>query len=121
MKSHRRKRISLELLDEGRIKEGFLIWLDIIHEKFLLKINPQEYFRMEFIEWDQFIMDGLGIVVVLKEILDKLKDLIHVQVLTRKRNSFNEDVDDFLIFTMDSTKNKKRKLKQKKDTKKYKD
>jgi len=47
---------------------------------------------MEFIEWDQFIMDGLGIVVVLKEIMQKLKDLI--QMLTRKRNSFNEKLDD---------------------------
>jgi len=60
MKSHKRKRRSLEFLDEGRIKEGFLIWFDIIHEKFLPKISHQEYFRMEFIEWDQFIKDGLG-------------------------------------------------------------
>jgi len=64
MKSHRRKSRSLELLDEGRIKEGFLIWLDKIHEEFLFFINFQEYFRMEFIEWDEFIMDGLGIFVV---------------------------------------------------------
>jgi len=101
MKSHRRKRRPLELLDEGRIKEGFLIWLDIIHEKILIVINHQEYFRMEFIEWDQFIMDGLGIIVCLKQILDKLEDLI--QMLTRKRNSFNEKLDDFLIFTIIST------------------
>jgi len=109
MKSHRRKRRSLELLDEGRIKEGFLIWLDIIHEKlFLLKNNLQEYFRMEFIEWYQFIMDGLGIFVVLKEILENKKDL--TQILTRKRNSFNKKFDDFLIFTFFSTIKKRRIL-----------
>jgi len=71
MKSHRRKGRSLELLDEGRIKEGFLISLDIIHEEFLLFFNDQEYFRMEFIEWDQLIMDGLGIFVILNEIFEK--------------------------------------------------
>jgi len=98
------------LLDEGRIKEGFLIWLDIIHEKFLLKINHQEYFRMGFIEWDQFIMDRLGIIVVLKEIYEKLEDLI--QMLTRKRNSFNEKFDDFLILTKVSTIKKRRILKK---------
>jgi len=65
-----------------------LIWLDKIHEEFLLFINHQEYFRMEFIDWDQFIMDGLGIIVLFNEILEKLKDLL--QMLTRKRNSFNE-------------------------------
>ena len=108
MKSQRRKRRSLELLDEGRIKEGFLIWLDIIHEKILPIISHQEYFRMEFIEWDQLIMDGLGIVVILKEILEKIEDLI--QMLTRKRNSFNEKFDDFLIFTILSTINKRRFL-----------
>jgi len=103
MKSYRRKRRSLELLDEGRIKEGFLIWLDIIYKKI------QEYFRMEFIEWDQLIMDGLGIFVILKEILDKLKDLI--QMMTRKRNSFNEKFYDFLILTILSTTSKRRILK----------
>jgi len=108
MKSHRRKRRSLELLDDGRIKEGFLIWLDIIHKKILFFINHQEYFRMEIIEWDQFIMDGLGIAVLLKEIFEKIKDLI--QILTRKRNFFNEEVDDFLISTILSTINKKRIL-----------
>jgi len=56
---------------------------------------------MEFIEWDQFIMDGLGIFVLLKEIFEKLEYLI--QMLTRKRNSFNEDIDDFMIFTIIST------------------
>jgi len=110
MKSHRRERRYLELLDEGRIKEGFLIWFNIIHEKFIFFINHQEYFRMEFIEWDQFIMDGLGIFVVLKEIFEKFKDL--VQILTRKRNSFNDEFDDFLIFTIFSTINKRRILKQ---------
>jgi len=97
MKSHRRKRRSLELLGEGRIKEGFLIWFDKIHEEFLLFINFQEYFRMGFIKWKQFIMDGLGIVVIFKEILEKFKDLI--QMMIRKRNSFNEKLDDFLIST----------------------
>jgi len=63
---------------------------------------------MEFIEWDQFIMDGLAIVVVLKEILDKLKDLI--RMVTRKRNSFNEKFDDFFIFTKVSTIKKRRIL-----------
>jgi len=119
MKSHRRKRRSLELLDERRIKEGFLIWLDIIHEKFILFINHQEYFRMEFIEWDQFIMDGLGIIVLLKQIFEKFKDLI--QILTRKRNFFNEGVDDFLIFTKVSTKIKRRILKQIKNYKEIKE
>jgi len=108
MKSHRRKRRSLELFDEGRIKEGFLIWLDIIHEKILLFINLQEYFRMEFIEWDQLIMDGLGIFALLKEILEKLKDLI--QMMTRKRNSFNDKMDDLLIFIIPSTIKKRRIL-----------
>jgi len=65
---------------------------------------------MEFIEWDQFIMDGLGIFVILKEIFEKFKDLI--QILTSKRNSFNEKVDDFSIFTNLSTINKSRILKQ---------
>ena len=55
-------------------------------------------------------MDGLGIVVLLKEILEKMKDLI--QMLTRKRNSFNEKVDDFLIFRIFSTIKKKRNLRQ---------
>jgi len=110
MKSQRRKRRSLELLDEGRIKEGFLIWMDIIHEKILLFINHQEYFGIDFIEWDQFIMDGLGIFVFLKEIFEKTKDLI--QMLTRKRNSFNEEFDDILIFTLFPTKNKRRILKE---------
>ena len=63
---------------------------------------------MEFIEWDQFIMDGLGIFVVLKENFEKFKDLI--QILTRKRNFFNEKLDDFLIFTKVSTIKKRRKL-----------
>jgi len=116
MKSHRRKRISLELLDERRIKEGFLIWFNIIHEEFLLFINHQEYFRMEFIDWDQFIMDELGIFVILKEIHEKFKDLI--QMLTRKRNSFNEKFDDFLIFTILSTIKKRRILKNYNDYKK---
>jgi len=53
-------------------------------------------------------MDGLGIFVLLKEILEKLKDLI--QILTRKRNSFNEKFDDFLIFTKNSTIKKRRIL-----------
>jgi len=75
-----------------------------------LKINHQEYFRMEFIEWDQFIMDGLGIFVVLKEIFEILKDLI--KMLTRKRNSFNEKFDDFLSLTLPSTKKKQRILKK---------
>jgi len=108
MKSHGRKRRSLELLDEGRIKERFLIWFDIIHEQILLFINHQEYFRMEFIDWDQIIMDGLVIVVLFKEILEDIEDLI--QILTRKRNSFNEKVDDFLIFMKDSTIKKRRTL-----------
>jgi len=55
-------------------------------------------------------MDGLGIFVVLKEIFEKFKDL--VQILTRKRNSFNDEFDDFLIFTIFSTINKRRILKQ---------
>jgi len=53
-------------------------------------------------------MDGLGIFVVLKEIFEKLKDLI--QMLTRKRNSFNEEVNDFLILTIFSTIKKSRML-----------
>jgi len=110
MKSHRRKRRFLELLDEGRIKEGFLIWLNTIHEKFLIIINHQEYFRMGFIEWDQFIMDRLGISVLLNDILEKLKDLI--QILTRKRNLFNEKFEDFLIITILSTINKRRILRK---------
>jgi len=86
--------------------DDFLIAIlsTIKHEKFLLIINHQEYFRMEFIEWDQFIMDGLGIFVLLKEIFEKLKDWI--QILTRKRNSFNEEYDDFLIVRFLTTKDK---------------
>ena len=53
-------------------------------------------------------MDGLEIVVKLKEIYKKLEDLI--QILTRKRNSFNEDVNDFLILTFFSTIKKRRIL-----------
>ena len=55
-------------------------------------------------------MDGLGIVVILKEIFEKLKDLI--QMLTRKRNSFNEEFDDFLIFTIVATIKKRRILRK---------
>jgi len=90
------------------MKEGFLIWFDTIHEEILPFINYQEYFRMELIEWDQFIMDGLGIFVGKKENYEKFKDLI--QMMTRKRNSFNEKVDDFVIFTILSTINKRRNL-----------
>jgi len=56
-------------------------------------------------------MNGLGIVVELKEIYEKIKDLI--QMLTRKRNSFNEKFEDFLIFTILSTIKKRRILKLK--------
>jgi len=41
-------------------------------------------------------MDGLGIVVVLKEIFETKTKLI--QMVIKKRNSFNEKVNDFLIF-----------------------
>jgi len=68
---------------------------------------------MGFIEWDQFIMDGLGIFIIFKQILEKLENLI--QMLTRKRNSFNEKVDDFLMFTNYGTIKKRRILKQMKD------
>jgi len=64
---------------------------------------------MEFIDWDELIMDGLRISAVLKEIFEKLEDLI--QMLTRKRNSFNEKFDDFLILTILSTINKRGILK----------
>ena len=68
---------------------------------------------MEFIEWDQFIMDGLEIFVIeLKDNLEKSKDLI--QMMTRKRNSFNEEFDDFLIFTFRSTIKKRRILRKNK-------
>jgi len=53
-------------------------------------------------------MDGLGIVVLFKEIFEKFEDLI--QMLTRKRNSFNEEFDDFLILTFPSTMKKMRIL-----------